>query len=599
MTVTVHIIPKQQDDKLIRSVRSPFSVWDFDNSITLNMSTGPKLFNPYHYFGTPYMWARGFPVSRLQNHTNEHDELCLCHKMRSAAVQQGLVQKHLDVDVIFRLLHADKKNEEKFNEIAPPIVLQAGTYSPFNSRNTLFHRTAFFTLFLPITVTFEFPGDLYRKVDAMLEFLDGWECEHDEIAGCVVSLAEEFRERNFWGSADVEAIIQWISDLKKIGYQFPQRVDRDPYDISKNGTIRGQNCRRVSLKFGAFSKNSMTEKLLRKLNALGDIADWCAEANYTDLLQKKPSPSQLATLHTNNNVLRNLSDSVLIVTSNYPWNYTIGLIQRMYQPYFGLTIFCGTWFPDKYNDEHFPSIIRPFNYINLTEEEMQVGYYAYYCLAKVKEMKLGRVKGYFVMADDTTFNFWNGVNPELVMHPSGDTFHHSGVWWNRPSGFTAAVKTLELFEQTYKDDPSVQAIWRQYKKGLRKKNERRNASHVLIDRDGWSVADLYYIPSSGLDYFAGLMEIFFEAGLFHEIAFTKYLHSVPYESARFDYLNGTGGRGAWHERYNADLMMMHPIKLSFFGNLTERRRLCDSVLKTFSDKLLTTTTSDSNENSTE
>ncbi|EPB78433.1 hypothetical protein ANCCEY_02499 [Ancylostoma ceylanicum] len=51
----------------------------------------------------------------------------------------------------------------------------------------------------------------------MLEFLDGWECEHDEIAGCVVSLAEEFRERNFWGSADVEAIIQWISDLKKIG----------------------------------------------------------------------------------------------------------------------------------------------------------------------------------------------------------------------------------------------------------------------------------------------------------------------------------------------------------------------------------------------
>ncbi|EPB78434.1 hypothetical protein ANCCEY_02500 [Ancylostoma ceylanicum] len=93
--------------------------------------------------------------------------------------------------------------------------------------------------------------------------------------------------------------------------------------------------------------------------------------------------------------------------------------------------------------EHFPSIIRPFNYINLTEEEMQVGYYAYYCLAKVKEMKLGRVKGYFVMADDTTFNFWNGVNPELVMHPSGDTFHHSGVWWNRPSGTVTKITLLQ------------------------------------------------------------------------------------------------------------------------------------------------------------
>ncbi|KAL6741045.1 hypothetical protein Aduo_014341 [Ancylostoma duodenale] len=627
----------------MRSVTFTFSVWDCDNSIALNKFVGPELFNPYQFFGNPHMWPRGFPITRIQNHTNGHDQLSLSHKMRSAAVQQGLVHKDPDADAIFRLLHTDKKTglNEQFNEITPPIVLEAGTYCTFNSQNTLFHRAAFFTLFLPITVTsrvtdiwrsyfaqkllhlvgenvafypvnaiqirnghdyledYENERDLYLKADAMLEFLDQWECEHDEIADCVVSLAEKFREKNFWGSADVTAIGKWITDLRKIGYLFPQRVSRDFYEIPENETVRGHNCRRVGLEFGTPSQDTMAKKSIEKLNGLGDIADWCAEANYTDLLSKMPSPSQLGHLHTNNKVLKNLRDSVLIITSNYPWNHTIGLLQRMYQPYFGFTIFCGSWFPDKYSNDDFPPMISPFSYINVSIEEMNRGIYAYYCLAKVKDMRLGHVRGYFVMADDTTFNFWNGVNPEVVMHPSGDTFHQDGVWWKKPSGYIAAVKSLALFEVTYKDDPTVQAVWRQFKKGLRKKNERRDASDVLIDRDGWSVADLYYIPSSGLDYLAGLMEVFFEAGLFHEIVFSKYLHSVPYESARFDYLNGTGGRAAWHENYNADLIMMHPIKLSFFGNLTERKRFCDSVVKTFTDKLLTLKFNGSKENNAE
>ncbi|PIO61971.1 hypothetical protein TELCIR_16489, partial [Teladorsagia circumcincta] len=57
-----------------------------------------------------------------------YDQFCLCHKMRTAAVQQGLVHKDPDVDAIFRLLHADKRSglDEKFNDVAPPVVLEAG-----------------------------------------------------------------------------------------------------------------------------------------------------------------------------------------------------------------------------------------------------------------------------------------------------------------------------------------------------------------------------------------------------------------------------------------------------------------------------------------
>ncbi|KAK6036111.1 hypothetical protein COOONC_26384 [Cooperia oncophora] len=91
-------------------------------------------------------------------------EFCLCHKMRTAAVQQGLVHKDPDVDAIFRLLHADKRSglNEKFSRHAPPIVLEAGTYAPWNSQNTLFHKKAFFTLFLPTTVTFR-TTDIWRS----------------------------------------------------------------------------------------------------------------------------------------------------------------------------------------------------------------------------------------------------------------------------------------------------------------------------------------------------------------------------------------------------------------------------------------------------
>ncbi|KHJ97956.1 hypothetical protein OESDEN_02061 [Oesophagostomum dentatum] len=54
------------------------------------------------------------------------------------------------------------------------------------------------------------------------------------------------------------------------------------------------------------------------------------------------------------------------------------------------------------------------------------------------------------------------------------------------------------------------------------------ASQQLTKIDGWSVSDLYYIPTHLLDYHARLMEVFFEAELFHEIAISKYLHTVPH-----------------------------------------------------------------------
>lgn len=90
----------------------------------------------------------------------------------------------------------------------------------------------------------------------------------------------------------------------------------------------------------------------------------------------------------------------------------IGLLQRLYQPYFGMTIFCGTWNPRRYKDngisqlvvEHysyiiefagsFPDIVFPFNFVHLSKAEMADGAFSYYCLTKVAELRLQNTTGW-------------------------------------------------------------------------------------------------------------------------------------------------------------------------------------------------------------
>ncbi|VDP11215.1 unnamed protein product [Heligmosomoides polygyrus] len=106
----------------------------------------------------------------------------------------------------------------------------------------------------------------------------------------------------------------------------------------------------------------------------------------------------------------------------------------------------------------FPKVLKAFNYIHLSTSEMTRGYYAYYCLAKAKELRLQGTTGYFVMADDATFNFWNEVNLSAVFHPRG--LGHNGS-----RSLKAAKTVVKLFEEKYKNDTAAQRIWKQFHNG--------------------------------------------------------------------------------------------------------------------------------------
>ena len=73
------------------------------------------------------------------------------------AIQQFLANENPDVDAVFRLT-----NEGKESFHGEDVVLESGTWCPFNSQNTLWWPEAFAYLYLPCTATFRMT-DIWRS----------------------------------------------------------------------------------------------------------------------------------------------------------------------------------------------------------------------------------------------------------------------------------------------------------------------------------------------------------------------------------------------------------------------------------------------------
>ncbi|CAF4064662.1 unnamed protein product [Adineta steineri] len=107
--------------------------------------------NPYHYFGQPNIWPRGYPLRLVGDNISNSISLSTVRPL----IQQGLANGDPDLDTIFRLTQSDRHNriDIRFQE-KPPNAVSHGLFVPFNSQNTLFHYDAFWALWLPITTTF-------------------------------------------------------------------------------------------------------------------------------------------------------------------------------------------------------------------------------------------------------------------------------------------------------------------------------------------------------------------------------------------------------------------------------------------------------------
>ncbi len=117
--------------------------------------------NVYRWFTDQYIWPRGYPLNLLLSETNTFPLSQLVESHVEVGVWQGLADKAPDVDAIYRLVIGTPcVFEDK-----PPIVLDIGTISPFNSQNTSFRKEVFPLLYLPSFVTFRFT-DILRGLIA-------------------------------------------------------------------------------------------------------------------------------------------------------------------------------------------------------------------------------------------------------------------------------------------------------------------------------------------------------------------------------------------------------------------------------------------------
>ncbi|CAD6197337.1 unnamed protein product [Caenorhabditis auriculariae] len=533
-----------------------------------------RMFNSHHFFGDQNSLPNGFPD--IKYHKNGFAKMISCRELKNAAIQHAMVETHAKG----KSLNGNRSNgKKKFNKFAPPITLSRGTFSPFDSQNTLFHRRAFHTLLLPssfdseeatiwrsyfaqkiLNLTREYValmpsntvklGQTGKETDLgqerpnwnrVIEKIDKWNCYLSSVEACILHLTDVMISSNMIKEKDGLLTRAWIQDLAKIGAN-------------------------------------------QKLKANADLSKWCSVANYTKLSENLPEAQKIAENHQNSFVQNMNLDTVLIVTNNFPFAKEVGLIQRLYGPYFGMIIFCGTFDerninpPDQYLDR-FGNV----NFVNLSESEVQEGFFIYICAQKIRELQLQNVRGYYMMSDDVVFNHWQSINYQSVVHTVGAYAQDpENRWWAeefKNISSDALASTAEFM--TTSEHPEVVQTWNTFNDGVKRKGFK-DGSEALYTQYVGSISDFMYIPTSMLNYFGDLMEVFFENYLFLEIAVDKFLRSVDYETppvTRLSYL-WAEDRDIWPNFYNSSFLSFHPMKYGYSRfNLTERYRYCEHVLQ--------------------
>ncbi|XP_046546913.1 probable glycosyltransferase STELLO1 [Haliotis rubra] len=360
---------------------------------------GERLFNPYRHFGQPTLWPRGYPLGSVgEKPTSEY----LLNHWKTPSIQQGVVNGDPDMDAIFRLTRKQTSSQLNvtFDVRAPPALVPAGVFSPFNSQNTLFLYDAFWALLIPASPTtrvcdiwrgywaqrllWEIGGnvgffppnavqkrnvhsylsdakeetDLYFQTERLLNFLTKWRCGTGlTFFACVTQLSADMAHRNFWKERDARLTNLWIKDLVSLGYKEPQRICFG------------------SLKDGA---QHIPEEKLPNQTRLADhqvnLTFWAAEQ----------TPPQIYSQ-----------------VFNYPHYENLQFLETMYGMHFPHIVYCGAN-KDIFNT-HAKILPKPLTFMEVDHND---GWFFQHCLIQVMKMQF-RVDGYLFIGDDVLLNVWN------------------------------------------------------------------------------------------------------------------------------------------------------------------------------------------------
>ncbi|WBH17443.1 STELLO glycosyltransferase family protein [Sphingomonas radiodurans] len=156
------VIVETDDDNLPRD-----GFWaPRERHVAAPMLSGQGWCNVYRHFSEALIWPRGLPLDRV------HDPLgplSLAADPLDCPIQQGLADDNPDVDAVYRLLLPLPQS------FGPgTVILDRGTWCPFNSQNTTTFRPAFPLLYLPAHCSFRMT-DIWRSFVAQrIAWANGW-----------------------------------------------------------------------------------------------------------------------------------------------------------------------------------------------------------------------------------------------------------------------------------------------------------------------------------------------------------------------------------------------------------------------------------------
>lgn len=335
----------------------------------LLVNTNDVAVNPYSHFGQSTMWPRGYPLEYLGQHQPRAYSFA---PRKVPVIQQGVVDGDPDIDALFRLTRKpiDKFVNVTFDGGAPSIILPHGSYSPFNSQNTLFLEDALWALVLPVTLA-DRETDIYRSYwaqkllelighnivfipprtvqvrnphnfldDAKLElgiyfhmgrlceYLRDWSCPPgNRFFQCVLKLTRDMVLKEFIKEKDYQLVDAWIQDLTSFGYKEPMVVRKQPeVDLGESYKVQ----------FYPWEKPTCLPHDSRMSTPV-----YSTNKETMQKLLKSMCGPYLSAKYTNEQVSVGKFDDALLVVSISGSTEVIPYIEPLYKYHFSRILFCG------------------------------------------------------------------------------------------------------------------------------------------------------------------------------------------------------------------------------------------------------------------
>jgi len=217
-----------------------------------------RFLNIYAYFTDRHVWPRGFPLNLIGTSHSSLDTTS--SDFSGPMVFQAVADGDPDVDAVYRLTAPD--TSDITFDVAPPLLVPAGSWTPFNSQATTWPIALLPLMYLPATCSFRmtdiwrsyiaqrlFSGldarlvitpatvfqdrnehDLMRDFRDEIEGYNGYErfvqvLEETPIIGTSASVLSDLRtlytaliSAGFFASDELEILDAWIADMETLGF---------------------------------------------------------------------------------------------------------------------------------------------------------------------------------------------------------------------------------------------------------------------------------------------------------------------------------------------------------------------------------------------